>query len=185
MDDRSSRASGQQKARVHDYDEHRQEQQSSGNGSEGNAGARIFDEAKGQFHEAGERARERVEQTADAAAEEFSSLANAWMNSGSIALGTAAHLLVSCQRESANFFSMRVEKDMQFGRKLADVRDPYNLAKVSSEFAESLFLDYATCISEITKRSLADAQQRASQILQNSEEAAEHLLKSAERVARR
>jgi hypothetical protein len=146
--------------------------------------ARFIDEKEQRSDGSQDGSEERPQQRAKEAGTELWSFARAW-TSGSIALGTAAHFVLSWQRELADFFSMRVDKDLWFGRQLFGARHPNEWVRLNSDYAREMVVDYASSICDIMEQSVKNAQQRRDQSISRAQEAAEHLWTGAERAAGR
>jgi hypothetical protein len=188
MDETAKQETGEARARVHDFDPQREERKTNG-GSRGNDQARIFEEPRQQGRRAAEDFSGRAEKMgnrgsgiAEEAASGLHAINRMWADSSSMSFGTAANFMLSWQRELADFFSKRIEKDVQFGRRLIDARDPMTLMRLNAEFARETLSDYATCTAEIATRAVSDAQQRGCQIVERAEETVDDLRQRAQRT---
>jgi hypothetical protein len=190
MEQKVTKGSRQGHPRVHDYNPQGEERRSDDGRSETEqreSRVRFIDEEeqRGDGPQDSGRSEERLQQRAKEAGTELWSFARAWTDSGSVALGTATHFFLSWQRELAEFFSMRVDKDLQFGRQLFGARHLNEWVRLNSEYAREMVFDYAASVCDIMEQSVKNAQQRSGQSISRAQEAAEHLWTGAERAAGR
>src|SRR5512143_48596 len=112
MEEENTQGSGEGRPRVHDDNPQGEEQRSNDDGRSvpelRASRVRFIDEKR-------EQRGDGAQQQANEAGTELWSYPRAWADSGSVAFGTAAYLVLSWQRELADFFSMRINKDLQFG----------------------------------------------------------------------
>lgn len=188
MEEKVTRGSQQARPRMHDYNPKGEERRSDGGSSETEqhkSRVRLLDEEEQRGDRPGDSSEERPQQRAKEAGTELWSFARAWTDSGCIALGTAAHFALSWQRGLADFFSMRVDKDLWFGRQLFGVRHPNEWVRLNSDYAREMVFDYASSVCDIMEQSVKNAQQRSGQSVSRAQEATEHLWTGAERAAGR
>ena len=188
MDKKTDQGRSEGHPRVHDYEPNQEDRRSYGNSEKGRR-VRFLDEkpdVRGTASQnGGQHAEERVQKRVSKAGNELTSFAGAWTDTGSVAFGTAAHFFLSWQRQTAAFCGMRLDKDLQFGRRLVEVRDPAAWVRLNSEYVREAVSDYTSSLSDLTMRSAKDAQQKGYEVLSRAEKAAEHLRASAEHSAGR
>jgi hypothetical protein len=192
MDERTDQGRNEGHPRVHDYDpnqeESNQEERRSNGGSEkgrGKSRVRFLDEKPDVRSTASQNGGQQAEKRVSKAGNELSSFAGAWTDTGSVAFATAAYFFLSWQRQTAAFCGMRLDKDLQFGRRLVEVRDPAAWVRLNSEYVREAVSDYTSSLSDLTMQSARDAQQKGYEVFGRAEKAAEHLRASAEHAAGR
>lgn len=181
MDEQTDQGRNEGHPRIHNYDPNQEERRSNG-GSEkgrGNSGVRFLDEKPDV------RGGQQAEKGVNEAGNELSSFAGAWTETGPVVFGTAGHFFLSWRRKVADFFGMRLDKDLQLGRRLLEVRDPAAWGRLSSEYVREAVSDYTSSLSDLTMHVARDAQQKGYEVLGRAEKAAEHLGVSAEPAAGR
>lgn len=158
MKAKNTQESGAGHPRVHDDNPQGEERRSNDGGRSATelraSQVRFFDEKR-------EQGGDGAQQPANEAGTELGSFARARTDSGSVAFGTATHLVLSWQRELADFFSMRIDKNLQFGGRLFGVRDLNDWVRLNSDYAREMVFDYASSVSNIMERSVKEAQQRS------------------------
>ena len=186
MDDKTDQGRNEGHPRVHNYDPNQEERRSNGGSEKGRGKSRVrFLDEKPDVRTASQNGGQQAEKRVSEAGNELSSFAGAWTDTGSVVFGMAAHFFLSWQREVAHFFGMRLDKDLQFGRRLVEVRDPAAWVRLNSEYVREAVSDYTSSLSDLTMQSARDAQQKGYEVLGRAEKAAEHLRASAEHAAAR
>lgn len=187
MDEKTDQGRNEGHPRVHDYDPNQEERRSNGGSEKGRGKSRVrfLDEKPDEGGTASQNGGQQAEKRVSEAGNELSSFAGAWTDTGSVVFGTAGHFFLSWQREVADFFGMRLDKDLQFGRRLTEVRDPAAWVRLNSEYVREAVSDYTSSLSDLTMQSARDAQQKGYEVLSRAEKAAEHLRASAEHAAGR